>query len=252
MSLLCNPLMGQISSMYSLSTKRASFGSRFDFNVYSYESDLSIGCEIWKYTTDVKSSTQSCSKQEPEVQTESIESLPDTAAPLSAPASSKAATQQNSKGTKPDSKTLKDQPLSSSKNLKSTDSSASPSSSTSSSSSASNAPLVHVRNPITADDTFFSRHYKTFVNALDRKLSDATSQLDSSNDQYIVSLNDQEDEQQELSLCFKGATSLKNQTVNMVWEGRFKELLVSTGFGLSFATKTPSVTTLGLAIQYSS
>lgn len=54
MSLLCNPLMGQISTMYSLATRASSFGSRFDFNIYSYESDLSIGCELWRSSTDTQ------------------------------------------------------------------------------------------------------------------------------------------------------------------------------------------------------
>lgn len=48
MTLMANPLMGHISSTYALRTTTASaFASRFDFNVYSYLSELSIGCEIW-------------------------------------------------------------------------------------------------------------------------------------------------------------------------------------------------------------
>jgi distribution and morphology protein 10 len=49
MTLISNPLMGHISASYALRTTAASsFASRFDFNVYSYLSDLSIGCEIWR------------------------------------------------------------------------------------------------------------------------------------------------------------------------------------------------------------
>ncbi|CAN6615989.1 mitochondrial distribution and morphology protein 10 [Trichomonascus vanleenenianus] len=49
MTLLANPLMGHLSATYALRTTTASaFASRFDFNVYSYLSDLSIGCEIWR------------------------------------------------------------------------------------------------------------------------------------------------------------------------------------------------------------
>lgn len=40
--------MGHIAAMYSLTTGDASFGSRFEFNAYSYESDLSVGCELWR------------------------------------------------------------------------------------------------------------------------------------------------------------------------------------------------------------
>lgn len=49
MTLMSNPLMGHISATYALRTTTASaFASRFDFNVYSYLSELSIGCEIWR------------------------------------------------------------------------------------------------------------------------------------------------------------------------------------------------------------
>lgn len=49
MTLMCNPLMGHFSATYALRTTQvSSFASRFDFNVYSYLSDLTIGCEIWR------------------------------------------------------------------------------------------------------------------------------------------------------------------------------------------------------------
>lgn len=64
MSLLCNPLMGQISSTYSLSTRTLSLGSRFDFNIYSYESDLSIGWEFWRSFDNNGLPEGSCSNQE--------------------------------------------------------------------------------------------------------------------------------------------------------------------------------------------
>lgn len=49
MTLACNPLLGHISSTYSVKTSmNSTFGSRYEFNVYSYSSNLSFGCEIWK------------------------------------------------------------------------------------------------------------------------------------------------------------------------------------------------------------
>ena len=48
MALMCNPLMGHLAAMYSLTAGGHSFGSRIEFNVYSYESDLSVGCELWR------------------------------------------------------------------------------------------------------------------------------------------------------------------------------------------------------------
>jgi len=48
-TLACNPILGHISSTYSVRTSASStFSSRYDFNVYSYDSDLSFGCELWR------------------------------------------------------------------------------------------------------------------------------------------------------------------------------------------------------------
>ena len=49
MTLTLNPLMGNLSSSYSvLASPLLALSSRFDFNVYSYESDLVVGMELWR------------------------------------------------------------------------------------------------------------------------------------------------------------------------------------------------------------
>lgn len=49
-TLTLNPLMGNFSSTYAVKAgKNLSLCSRFNMNVYSYESDLTLGCELWKY-----------------------------------------------------------------------------------------------------------------------------------------------------------------------------------------------------------
>ena len=49
MTLTLNPLMGNVSSTYAVKAGRnLSLCSQFDFNFYSYESDLRLGCELWK------------------------------------------------------------------------------------------------------------------------------------------------------------------------------------------------------------
>lgn len=49
MTLTLNPLMGNLSSTYAVKAGRnVSLCSRFNFNFYSYESDLQLGCEIWR------------------------------------------------------------------------------------------------------------------------------------------------------------------------------------------------------------
>ena len=49
MTLTLNPLMGNLSSTYSvLASPVLALSSRFDFNVYSYESELQVGTELWR------------------------------------------------------------------------------------------------------------------------------------------------------------------------------------------------------------
>ena len=49
MTLTLNPLMGNLSSTYSvLASPILTLSSRFDFNVYSYESELQMGTELWR------------------------------------------------------------------------------------------------------------------------------------------------------------------------------------------------------------
>ena len=49
MTLTLNPLMGNLSSTYAVKAGSSlALCSRFDFNVYSYESDLQVGLELWR------------------------------------------------------------------------------------------------------------------------------------------------------------------------------------------------------------
>ena len=49
MTLTVAPLMGQISASYAMkATPYSAFCSRFNFNLYSYESELVVGCELWQ------------------------------------------------------------------------------------------------------------------------------------------------------------------------------------------------------------
>ncbi|KAH0562987.1 Mitochondrial distribution and morphology protein 10 [Trichoglossum hirsutum] len=48
-TLTINPLMGSLSATYAVKAGDSlALCSRFDFNVYSYESDLVVGCELWR------------------------------------------------------------------------------------------------------------------------------------------------------------------------------------------------------------
>ena len=49
MTLTLNPLMGNLSSTYTVcASSLLALSSRFDFNIYSYESELQIGAELWR------------------------------------------------------------------------------------------------------------------------------------------------------------------------------------------------------------
>lgn len=49
MTLTLNPLMGNLSSSYAVKAgKNLAMCSQFDFNLYSYESDFRLGCEVWR------------------------------------------------------------------------------------------------------------------------------------------------------------------------------------------------------------
>jgi mitochondrial distribution and morphology protein 10 len=49
MTLTLNPLMGNLSTTYAVKAgPNMSFCSRFDFNVYSYESDVQVAMELWQ------------------------------------------------------------------------------------------------------------------------------------------------------------------------------------------------------------
>ena len=49
MTLTLNPVMGNMSSAYAVQAgPNLSLCSRFDFNVYSYESDVVVGMELWR------------------------------------------------------------------------------------------------------------------------------------------------------------------------------------------------------------
>ncbi|KAJ4359388.1 Mitochondrial distribution and morphology protein 10 [Ascochyta clinopodiicola] len=57
MTLTLNPLMGNLSSTYAVKAGSSlALCSRFDFNFYSYESELQLGCELWRRrsNTDVE------------------------------------------------------------------------------------------------------------------------------------------------------------------------------------------------------
>lgn len=55
MTLTVNPLVGHLSSTYSMKVQGlTTVCSRLDFNIFSYESDLTLGAELWHYNARPK------------------------------------------------------------------------------------------------------------------------------------------------------------------------------------------------------
>jgi distribution and morphology protein 10 len=55
MTLACNPILGHISSTYTVKTSvSSSFCSKYDFNIFSYASNLSLGFELYNYSQPLK------------------------------------------------------------------------------------------------------------------------------------------------------------------------------------------------------
>lgn len=53
-TLTLNPLMGNVSTTYAVKAgKHLALCSKFDFNVYSYESDVMLGLELWRMKAKV-------------------------------------------------------------------------------------------------------------------------------------------------------------------------------------------------------
>jgi distribution and morphology protein 10 len=49
MTATVNPLMGHVTTTYAVKVgERVGLASRFEFNCYSYESEVAVGCEVWR------------------------------------------------------------------------------------------------------------------------------------------------------------------------------------------------------------
>lgn len=60
MTLTLNPIIGALASTYSVKpTSNLALSSRFDFNVYSWESQYTIGAEIWRGRRNARSTSDS-------------------------------------------------------------------------------------------------------------------------------------------------------------------------------------------------
>ncbi|EDO16127.1 hypothetical protein Kpol_1070p9 [Vanderwaltozyma polyspora DSM 70294] len=65
LTLSFNPLFGHLSSTYSAKTSsNSAFCVQYDFNLYSIDSNLSLGCELWKQNELIQNVSQEKSKKQ--------------------------------------------------------------------------------------------------------------------------------------------------------------------------------------------
>lgn len=214
MTLACNPILGHISSTYTVKTSVAStFSSKYDFNFFSYASNLSVGFELFnysnsgRYTTNMKTPinyTTNSNKEEyrrdPNDRTEII-------------------------------------PLKTSTYLNHNASS-------------------NIINPIQNLDNYYHIN-PTFFGETDN-LDEDTPQLSrkvpvQSNNGTIMTAFQHLVNESDFSSVVKCSTSLNNRVLKVLWEGKFKDFLVSTGIkiGLNPSTNIPECNRVGITLSYS-
>lgn len=184
MTLSCNPILGHVSSTYNVKTSVAStVCSKYDFNWFSYASNLSIGFELYNYSklrSNIFSATQN---------RHSSSIHHDMLAPSSDPAL--LAVSATSNGVAPS----------------------------------------HERLKVPQSNT--SRHHDLQTHEVMTAFQNMVSE---SNFSSVV----------------KASTSLSDRMVKLLWVGRYKDFLVSTGVkvDLNSITKIPEVGRFGITFAY--
>lgn len=182
MTLACNPILGHISSTYNVKTSVSStFCSKYDFNFFSYASNLSLGFELYNYFKQRKQ-------------------------PLF---------------------TGKESQLT----LLATDS--------------TTAPFVH-------GSTNHIQNYDN-VHLSEPEFGSHAQEVagDTSNETVMTAFQNLVNDSDFLSVI-KASTSLNDREVRVLWEGRCKDFLLSTGVkvGLNAVTQAPELNRFGITLSY--
>ncbi|KAG7192933.1 Mitochondrial distribution and morphology protein 10 [Scheffersomyces spartinae] len=224
MTLSVNPMLGHISSTYSVKTSVAStFCSRYDFNVYSYASNLQVGFEVFNYSkkhspnTFTNHTVNLSSKENKSLRSQGQKANNDF----------KAATPIDTKGSQ--------HPVPSVIAIRTP------------TSFSHNHSII---NPIEKLDDYFHISPTLFPsqNGSQKTLeaeSPVVNETVMDAFQHLVSESD-------FSSVFKCSTSFKDKQVKLLWEGRAKDFLVSTGvkFRLNSNDLNPEVAKFGISFSY--
>lgn len=195
MTLACNPILGHISSTYNVKTSVSStVCSKYDFNWFSYASNLSIGfelCNFSKPTNTIPSHVHHPIHH-------------DTLAPSSDPEILGTYT-------------------------------------TRSSVSFPETPRKRIANPIQNLDIYHINPNPS------RKFTRQEAQ-----DHTVMTAFQNLVNESNFSSVVKASASLKDRMVKLLWVGRYKDFLVSTGvkMNLNHATNTPEIGKFGITFSY--
>ncbi|OWB71205.1 hypothetical protein B5S31_g890 [[Candida] boidinii] len=228
-----NPLLGSMSASYAIKTSIGStFCSKYDFNIYSYESDLTLGCDLWRLK-EINNS---------------IPNKKSSSSSSSSSTNSKSIRQQRTRD-----------PHSNSHNNHGNSHLISDNSNNMLFHQTDNTPYYPLEPlPLLDDELFNKVHEGKKFNLL--KEEEHHRMLNSfmhvkpgrwlGENAARNFINDFQ--QSDFSSAFKANTSIKSQNLNILWEGRFKDFLLSFGCKLDWKDSVPKLGGYGLQFQYNS
>lgn len=193
MTLAVNPILGHISLTYTVKTSVAStFCSKYDFNFFSYASNLSLGFELYSYAKKKKT-------LQPVLGNNDDDDI----------ASFRKMNQDVTKRIRRGSYSLRNRASHSDPHTKEYHTSELP-------------------------------HHRSMSNTPHHNGGTVTAAF-----QNLVNESD-------FSSVLKVSTSLKDSSIKLLWEGRLRDFLVSTGARVSWnpITNTPDVNKLGITLSY--
>lgn len=243
MTLSCNPILGHLSSTYNVKTSVSStVCSKYDFNWFSYASNLSIGFELFNFSKPSRlfhHGDNRHEKGEKEIGQGSLQNrdLSHNMAPgishqpgsvqssISAPEIlHNSSIHYNTLAPPPAADPALLTTHTTSNELEYT---------------LLSVPRKRVLNPVQNVDDF-SIHPLATSDANDAQTQTAMKEFET-----LVN-------ESNFSSVVKGSTSLNDRMVKLLWVGRYKDFLVSTGVsvGLNQTTVTPEVNKFGVAFAY--
>lgn len=222
MTLSVNPILGHISSTYNVKTSVSStFCSKYDFNLFSYASNLSLGFELYNFskrTTPHLFSNHTIPLSDREHETE--------------------------------------RPSHDMFNNLDNENKIRIGSPTSLTYQTSNNPQNMIINPIQNLDNYYHINPTllptTNKESLDDKSTTQNTSINHFSNETVMTAFQNLVNDSDFSSVFKASTSLNDKMVKLLWEGRCKDFLVSTGVKINVnpITNFPEFNRFGITFSY--